>query len=59
MSLEEALKERLRIIDCTPQELTNFLEAYPASSRLTKVYKFCVGAPQVTDCCVVRSGVMA
>ncbi|BDA43327.1 probable glycerol-3-phosphate dehydrogenase [NAD(+)], cytoplasmic at C-terminar half [Coccomyxa sp. Obi] len=36
VSLEEALRDRLRIIDCTPEELTSFIQAYPPTTRLTK-----------------------
>jgi hypothetical protein len=40
VSLEEALKDRLRIIDCKPEELASFIQAHPPSSRLTKVPSF-------------------
>ncbi len=38
VSLEEALRDRLRIIDCTPEDLTMFSQAHPPISRLTQVY---------------------
>lgn len=37
VSLEEALRDRLHIIDCTPEELTSFIQAHPPTTRLTKV----------------------
>lgn len=35
MSLEAALEERLRIINCTPADIRAFLDAHPAGSRLS------------------------
>ena len=37
MSLEAALEERLRIINCTPADIRAFLDAHPAGSRLSPV----------------------
>ena len=37
MSLEDALMERLRIIDCKPEDLARFVQAHPPQSRLTEV----------------------
>lgn len=34
MSLEEAITERLSIINCTPADIQRFLTTYPAESRL-------------------------
>lgn len=34
MNLEQALEERLRIIDCTPRDIKNFIKAHPPESRL-------------------------
>lgn len=35
MSLEEALEQRLAVINCTPADIQGFLKAHPAESRLT------------------------
>lgn len=35
MNLEQALEERLKIINCTPQDIRAFLNAHPPSSRMT------------------------
>lgn len=37
MNLEQALEERLRIIDCTPADIKRFIKAHPPSSRLVPV----------------------
>lgn len=37
LSLEDALRERLRIIDCKPEDLMRFLDAYPPARRFTEV----------------------
>ena len=37
MSLEDALMERLRIIDCKPEDLSRFIQTHPPQSRLTEV----------------------
>jgi glycerol-3-phosphate dehydrogenase (NAD+) len=37
LSLEDALNERLQIIDCKPQDLARFLEKYPPHTRLSEV----------------------
>ena len=37
MSLEEALEQRLAVINCTPADIQGFLKAHPAESRLTPV----------------------
>ncbi|GLC44857.1 hypothetical protein PLESTM_001654900, partial [Pleodorina starrii] len=34
LSLERALEERLNIINCSPQDIKNFISAHPPSSRL-------------------------
>ena len=37
MSLEDALEQRLQVINCTPTDIQAFLRAYPPESRLTPV----------------------
>ncbi len=37
MSLEEALEQRLAVINCTPEDIQAFMKAHPAESRLTPV----------------------
>jgi hypothetical protein len=37
MNLEQALEERLRIINCTPADIKRFIQAHPPSSRLVPV----------------------
>jgi hypothetical protein len=37
MSLEVSLEERLRIINCTPDDVKLFLRAHPPSSRFAPV----------------------
>ena len=37
MSLEEALAQRLAVINCTPQDIQAFLGAHPPETRLTPV----------------------
>mmetsp|Transcript_21179 Transcript_21179/g.55176 ORF Transcript_21179/g.55176 Transcript_21179/m.55176 type:complete len:618 (+) Transcript_21179:94-1947(+) len=36
MNLSDTLEERLRIINCTPDDLRRFVETYPPESRMTK-----------------------
>lgn len=37
MNLEQALEERLRIINCKPADIKRFIKAHPPSSRLVPV----------------------
>lgn len=37
MSLEDALRKRLSIIDCRPHDIAQFIKAHPPASRLTEV----------------------
>jgi hypothetical protein len=37
MNLEQALEERLRIINCTPADIKRFIKAHPPESRLVPV----------------------
>jgi hypothetical protein len=37
MSLEDALEQRLQVINCTPTDIQAFLRAHPPESRLTPV----------------------
>jgi hypothetical protein len=37
MSLGEALERRLQIINCTPQDIQNFIRDNPPETRLVKV----------------------
>lgn len=37
MNLEQALEERLRIINCTPADIKRFIQAHPPSSRMVPV----------------------
>ena len=37
MSLEDALEQRLEVINCTPTDIQAFLRAHPPESRLTPV----------------------
>jgi hypothetical protein len=37
MNLEQALEERLRIINCTPADIKRFITAHPPSSRMVPV----------------------
>lgn len=37
MGLEKALEERLKIIDCSPFDISRFLQEHPPESRLVRV----------------------
>jgi hypothetical protein len=37
MNLEQALEERLNIINCTPADIKRFIQAHPPSSRMVPV----------------------
>jgi hypothetical protein len=37
MNLEQALEERLNIINCTPADIKRFILAHPPSSRMVPV----------------------
>lgn len=37
MNLEQALEERLKIINCKPQDIKNFIKAHPPASRMAAV----------------------
>jgi hypothetical protein len=37
MNLEQALEERLRLINCTPADIKRFIKAHPPQSRLVPV----------------------
>lgn len=37
MNLEQALEERLNIINCTPADIKRFITAHPPQSRLVPV----------------------
>jgi len=37
MNLAQALEERLRLINCTPDDVRRFVERYPPETRMTKV----------------------
>jgi hypothetical protein len=37
MNLEQALDERLKIINCTPSDIRAFIQAHPPESRLVPV----------------------
>jgi hypothetical protein len=37
ISLEKALEDRLNIINCSPQDIKNFIVAHPPQSRLAPV----------------------
>jgi hypothetical protein len=37
MNLEQALEERLHIINCTPADIKRFIAAHPPSTRLVPV----------------------
>lgn len=42
MNLEQALEERLRIINCTPADIKAFIHAHPPASRMVPVRGGCV-----------------
>ncbi|GIL57042.1 hypothetical protein Vafri_12308 [Volvox africanus] len=46
LSLERALEERLNIINCSPQDIKNFIAAHPPSSRLAPGIKELIRALQ-------------
>jgi hypothetical protein len=55
MNLEQALEERLRIINCTPADIKRFIKAHPPESRLVPVsetLEFCI---QYTCCSLNES----
>ncbi|GIL83780.1 hypothetical protein Vretimale_10573 [Volvox reticuliferus] len=46
LSLERALEERLNIINCSPQDIKNFIAAHPPSSRMAPGIKELITALQ-------------
>jgi hypothetical protein len=44
MNLEQALEERLRIINCTPADIKRFIVAHPPSSRMVPVSSWDTGS---------------
>jgi hypothetical protein len=55
MNLEQALEERLKLINCTPQDIKAFIRAHPPASRLAPVggHGCCLGAGEAVARCLL------
>jgi hypothetical protein len=53
MNLEQALDERLKIINCTPADIRAFIQAHPPESRLVPVSSSSTHHPAYTCTTVV------